>query len=78
MTPTPVTELLMVPPKFHNRSLRLNNSPRQSEHHATMDVQQDDGEVMSESINEIREPELDTPEEREKFYQEVCIPVLQS
>ena len=25
-----------------------------------------------------REPDLDTPEERDKFYQEVCIAVLQS
>ncbi|KAF8814570.1 hypothetical protein BYT27DRAFT_7249958 [Phlegmacium glaucopus] len=28
-------------------------------------------EMMTESINEIKEPELDTPEEREKFYQEL-------
>ena len=43
-----------------------------------MAVRQEEQEVMSESINEIREPELDTPEEREKFHQEVCIAVLQS
>ena len=61
--------------KFHNKSLCFNNSPRQSEQHATMAVRQKEQKVISESINGIREPERDTPEEREKFYQEVCIAV---
>ena len=43
-----------------------------------MAVRQEEQKVISESINGIREPELDTPEEREKFHQEVCITVLQS
>ena len=78
-----------VPPKFSNVSWRLNNSPRQpvasppvQQEDAHMedeyDELQDDEEVILEPVDEIREPELDTPEEREIFYQEVCIIVLQS
>jgi hypothetical protein len=34
--------------------------------------QEDENEQEDELNEEIEEPELDTPEAREKFYQEVC------
>ena len=37
----------------------------------------DEQDMVDEpEVEEIDEPDLDTPEEREKFYQEVCVRVL--
>ena len=77
-------------PKFHNVSLRLNNTPKQftspdqppqlptDEESVYENVDQDmNGQVEEDEEDDgsghvIQEPELDNPEEREKFYQEVC------
>jgi hypothetical protein len=64
--------------------------PHEEEHHedetphVEEDVNGEDGqdEEMFEDdepdqpFQEIHEPELDNPEEREKFYQEVCLPYI--
>jgi hypothetical protein len=57
---------------FSNVSLRLNGASRQGT--ATPDNVQDEamGSNEVEEVEGPEEPVLDTQEERDKFYQEVC------
>jgi nuclear mRNA export protein SAC3 len=56
--------------RFSNVSLRLNGAPRQPTPHSHQDEAMDSNEV--EEVSGPEEPVLETQEEREKFYQEVC------
>lgn len=66
------------PRTFPNTSLVVThshtseNSVSGNEEEDPEDYQEDEDEQQDQLIQDIEEPELDTPEVREKFYQEVC------
>jgi nuclear mRNA export protein SAC3 len=72
------------PRTFPNASLVITQ-PSAFENLVSGDEEEDEEEYQEEDMNEqedalseeIEEPELDTPEAREKFYQEVCGDILE-